>query len=58
MTHPATDRPSPTRPPTRAVVPVLAFARAVLSVMQTMLVPVIKACPNRWKPPPATPPGS
>ncbi|MPY49626.1 MFS transporter [Streptomyces acidicola] len=44
MTHTTADR--PTRRPTGALVPVLAFAGIVVAVMQTLLVPVIKDLPT------------
>ncbi|MEV6589460.1 MFS transporter [Streptomyces acidicola] len=44
MTHTTADR--PTRRPTGAIVPVLAFAGIVVAVMQTLLVPVIKDLPT------------
>ena len=44
MTHTTTDQ--PTRRPSGAIVPVLAFAGIVVAVMQTLLVPVIKDLPE------------
>lgn len=44
MTHTTTDQPS--RRPSGALVPVLAFAGIVVAVMQTLLVPVIKDLPQ------------
>jgi MFS family permease len=44
MTHTTTDQ--PTRRPSGATVPVLAFAGIVVAVMQTLLVPVIKDLPT------------
>ncbi|MFE6482502.1 MFS transporter [Streptomyces sp. NPDC057757] len=44
MTHTTTEQ--PTRRPSGAIVPVLAFAGIVVAVMQTLLVPVIKDLPE------------
>ncbi|MEU1043301.1 MFS transporter [Streptomyces sp. NPDC005907] len=44
MTHTTTEE--PTRRPSGAIVPVLAFAGIVVAVMQTLLVPVIKDLPE------------